>query len=99
MFGEPAKVGLENDGPCTDNMYGRILTQDQLLTLAAQKGAAVNSGPQSVVFNNNEFVAIKNNNQTRIDARPLLKLSVNLIKTYKHINEVSERSNSSDTSR
>lgn len=102
LLGEPAKVGLANDGQCHDNMYGRILTQDQLLTLAAHKGAGANNVSQSVVVSN-DFVATltnKNNNQARINATfhhkyrdpangPLLKLSVNLIKTYKHINEVS----------
>jgi len=69
-----------------NEMYGRLVTQDQLVAFAA------NSAGQSVVAN--EFVSIQQKSKfAPVKFRdpttaPLRKLSVDLIKTYKHINEV-----------
>lgn len=72
-------------------MYGRIVTQDQLLALAAATSATSAQGGVS-----NEFVSSLQH-QTKLlkpkfrdsNTAPIRKLSVDLIKTYKHINEVS----------
>ncbi|RWS29151.1 serine/threonine-protein kinase minibrain-like protein [Leptotrombidium deliense] len=69
-------------------MYGRLVTQDQLVAFAASSTTA-----GSVVAN--EFVSSLQH-QSRLapfkyrdsSSAPLRKLSVDLIKTYKHINEV-----------
>ncbi len=75
-------------------MYGRLLTQDQLAVLAAQQGSTQQN---TVVANDFSSQLNSASNQTRItsfkfrepNSAPLRKLSVDLIKTYKHINEVS----------
>ncbi|RWS17359.1 Serine/threonine-protein kinase minibrain-like protein [Dinothrombium tinctorium] len=69
-------------------MYGRLVTQDQLVAFAASSTTGA-----SVIAN--EFVSSLQH-QTRLaplkyrdsSLAPLRKLSVDLIKTYKHINEV-----------
>lgn len=79
-------------------MYGRLVTQDQLVAFAAS------SAGQGVVAN--EFVVSTLQAKAKFQANaaatqqlkpfrepqsaPLRKLSVDLIKTYKHINEVSD---------
>lgn len=89
FLGEQTK-GHANSG----GMYGRLVTQDQLVTLTSQGVSAANS----MVGNDFNSTINTNANQTQIgsfkfrepNSAPLRKLSVDLIKTYKHINEVSK---------
>lgn len=76
-------------------MYGRLVTQDQLVALAAATSASSGqSGSGSL--NCNDIVSSLSNHSSKLlnfkfrdpASAPLRKLSVDLIKTYKRINEV-----------
>lgn len=69
-------------------MYGRIVTQDQLVAFAANsagQGVGVVNDFVSITQQKSKLSSIKFRDPT---TAPLRKLSVDLIKTYKYINEV-----------
>lgn len=83
-------------------MYGRLVTQDQMVALAAQQGstaAAQKTAAQVMATDLGVTMTSMTSATTQPkiqslkyrepSSAPLRKLSVDLIKTYKHINEVS----------
>jgi hypothetical protein len=79
-------------------MYGRLVTQDQMVALAAQPGstaAAQKTAAQVMATDLGVTMTSAGTQAPRLlkyrepNTAPLRKLSVDLIKTYKHINEVS----------
>lgn len=63
------------------SMYGRLVTQDQLVAM----GTGTQSSGQNELVTLQSRIPYKNRDPS---TAPLRKLSVDLIKTYKHINEV-----------
>ena len=80
-------------------MYGRLVTQDQMVALAAQQGSTAAAQKTAAQVMASDLAVTMNSGQTQArvqplkyrepSSAPLRKLSVDLIKTYKHINEVS----------
>lgn len=84
-------------------MYGRLVTQDQMVALAAQQGSiaaaqktaaqvTVVTDPTATLGGAGTTARIQPMKYREPESAPLRKLSVDLIKTYKHINEVSDGS-------
>lgn len=88
VSGQNPRTSDQTRGHAT-GMYGRLVTQDQLVHIAAATAANNGQGVCNEIVSSyhhqNKLLSLKFRDPS---SAPLRKLSVDLIKTYKHINEV-----------
>ncbi|XP_074595300.1 minibrain [Brevipalpus obovatus] len=89
VSGQNSRTGEQGTADHASSMYGRLVTQDQLATLnvtnSASGGQGICTELVSSIQHQNKLLTFKFRNPS---SAPLRKLSVDLIKTYKHINDV-----------